>query len=182
MRRGFPVRPLAGRLSSPATCPSMIAPARRSNVNGLSPAFHDAVMRYLPEAKQKVVGVVAEALLITVWTLLAGVTGTPVQVVGRGEVGGNAALVTIQTAATNAAIPTTAAMRRLRPLPARLRQVQTLAREGFTVAETARALGISVNTVKVYRASLLRRGGFLNRARRLSPGHARQDVSLGVAR
>ena len=49
--------------------------------------------------------------------------------------------------------------RRLRPLPSRLRQVQTLAREGFTVAETARALGISVNTVKVYRASLLRRGG-----------------------
>jgi DNA-binding NarL/FixJ family response regulator len=50
-------------------------------------------------------------------------------------------------------------VRQLRPLPPRLRQVQALARAGFTVPETARALGISINTVKQYRALLLRRGG-----------------------
>jgi DNA-binding NarL/FixJ family response regulator len=50
-------------------------------------------------------------------------------------------------------------VRQLRALPPRLRQVQAMAREGFTVPETARALGISINTVKQYRALLLRRGG-----------------------
>jgi DNA-binding NarL/FixJ family response regulator len=49
-------------------------------------------------------------------------------------------------------------VRQLRPLPPRLRQVQTLARAGFTVSETARALGIATGTVKEYRASLLHRG------------------------
>ena len=49
-------------------------------------------------------------------------------------------------------------VRRLRPLPPRLRQVQTLARAGFTVPETARALDISIGTVKEYRACLLHRG------------------------
>jgi DNA-binding CsgD family transcriptional regulator len=37
--------------------------------------------------------------------------------------------------------------------------VQALARAGFTVPETARALAISINTVKQYRALLLRRKG-----------------------